>query len=162
MDSTAGGMRSLLAKTLAGEDATLVLTTVFPYEHQSTLGPAGGFAAVARTEAERELEANADGDARCRVQAVADSSPARVLHAEAEREAADLIVVGSCHRGAIGGVVLGDVSRSTLHDAPCPVAVAPHGYRTPSRDDDNAGLERCDVSRVTSGAARDIAAKPQT
>jgi nucleotide-binding universal stress UspA family protein len=133
VDGFDGGRDALaLAKNLAGKNASLVLTTVFPYEHQLTLGPAGGFAAVLRDEAERELEANADGDARCRVQAVADASPARALHAEAEREAADLIVVGSCHRGAIGGVVLGDVARATLHGAPCPVAVAPHGYRPQS------------------------------
>jgi nucleotide-binding universal stress UspA family protein len=42
-------------------------------------------------------------------------------------------VLGSCHRGTIGGVVLGDVSRATLHGAPCPVAVVPHGYRAPAR-----------------------------
>ncbi|MCW2990160.1 MAG: universal stress protein, partial [Solirubrobacterales bacterium] len=68
-------------------------------------------------------------DARCRIHAVPDSSPARALHDEAAKERADLIVVGSCHHGMVARVIVGDVSRGTLHGAPCPVAVAPHGYR---------------------------------
>jgi nucleotide-binding universal stress UspA family protein len=62
---------------------------------------------------------------------VGADSPARALHDAAVVEAADLIVVGSAHRGAIGRIAVGDVSRSTLHEAPCPVAVAPLGYRAP-------------------------------
>ena len=42
--------------------------------------------------------------------------------------AADLIVVGGCHRSAIGRVVVGDDARSVLRHAPCAVAIAPAGY----------------------------------
>jgi nucleotide-binding universal stress UspA family protein len=57
-----------------------------------------------------------------------DPAPARALHAVAEREEADLIVVGSCRRAGADRVLAGDDAAQTLHDAPCAVAVAPHGY----------------------------------
>lgn len=60
---------------------------------------------------------------------LADTSPARALHQVAQDRRASLIAVGSAHRGPVGRMVLGDVSRGTIHDSPCPVAVAPRGYR---------------------------------
>jgi nucleotide-binding universal stress UspA family protein len=50
------------------------------------------------------------------------------LHNVATRSRAQLIVVGSAHRGRIGRVLAGDVTAGTLHGAPCPVLVAPAGY----------------------------------
>lgn len=52
------------------------------------------------------------------------------IKAAAGKIAADLIVVGSCHRSAIGRVVSGNDAMSTLHQAPCAVAIAPRGYAT--------------------------------
>jgi len=57
-----------------------------------------------------------------------DLAPTRALHAAAEREDADLIVVGSCHRGGADRVLAGDDAANTLHGSPCAVAVAPRGY----------------------------------
>ena len=51
----------------------------------------------------------------------------------AEEIGADLIVVGSCHRSAVGRVLSGNDATSTLHGAPCAVAIAPRGY-SPARD----------------------------
>jgi nucleotide-binding universal stress UspA family protein len=53
----------------------------------------------------------------------------RSLHEIAEETNADLIVVGSTHRGRIGRVVAGSVGVALLHGAPCAVAIAPRGYR---------------------------------
>jgi nucleotide-binding universal stress UspA family protein len=83
-----------------------------------------------RSETERMLEAaRLEAGIEAEIEAVADTSPARALHRLAERDAADLIVVGSSHRGALGRVLAGDVARAVLYDAPCAVAVAPRRYR---------------------------------
>jgi nucleotide-binding universal stress UspA family protein len=50
------------------------------------------------------------------------------LHDVAQDRGADLIVIGSCHRSAVGRVLIGDDTRSVLHHAPCTVAVAPGGF----------------------------------
>jgi nucleotide-binding universal stress UspA family protein len=67
------------------------------------------------------------GMATARTHVVGDTSPARALHRMAERERADVLVVGSAHRGAVGRVLGGDVALGSLHGSPCPVAVAPRG-----------------------------------
>ncbi|MDQ6730093.1 MAG: universal stress protein [Actinomycetota bacterium] len=59
---------------------------------------------------------------------VASSSVGRGLHELAERQHADLLVVGSCRRGLIGRVFVGDDTRAELNGAPCAVAIAPADY----------------------------------
>jgi nucleotide-binding universal stress UspA family protein len=56
-------------------------------------------------------------------------SAAGILTDIAERESFDAIVIGASHRGGLGRALLGSVGRGLLHGAPCPVAVAPSGYR---------------------------------
>jgi len=51
------------------------------------------------------------------------------LHDEAERLGAEMIVIGSSGRGAIGRILLGSHTERVLHSAPCAVAVAPRGLR---------------------------------
>ena len=68
------------------------------------------------------------------------------LHDVAESRGADLLVIGGCHRSAIGRVLAGDDTRAVLQRAPCAVAVAPRGYRLRAKpleiigvaDDDSA------------------------
>ena len=55
----------------------------------------------------------------------------RALHVVAEDLDAGLIVVGSTQRGPLGRIVPGGHTEQTIHGAPCPVAVAPHGYALP-------------------------------
>lgn len=58
---------------------------------------------------------------------VPSPSAAGALHAAAERERAQVLVVGSSHHGAMGRMLLGTVSQEVLDAAPCAVAVAPVG-----------------------------------
>ena len=55
-------------------------------------------------------------------------SAARALYEYAEEQDADLIVVGSSHRGKVGRILPGSVGESLLRGAPCAVAVAPRGF----------------------------------
>ena len=74
-------------------------------------------------------EARAQLEGRVPVRTISvPAAPARALTETAEREHADLVVVGSSHRGAVGRVVPGTTAERLLHGAPCAVAVAPRGY----------------------------------
>jgi nucleotide-binding universal stress UspA family protein len=70
---------------------------------------------------------------RVEFRTVPSPSAAGALHAEAEHEGAQIIVVGASHRGTIGGMLLGTVTQEVLDAAPCAVAVAPPGLAA-SRD----------------------------
>jgi nucleotide-binding universal stress UspA family protein len=59
---------------------------------------------------------------------LADPSPAHALHTLAEREHADLVVLGSTALGAVGRVTIGGTATRLLHGLPCAVAVAPQGF----------------------------------
>jgi nucleotide-binding universal stress UspA family protein len=50
---------------------------------------------------------------------------AHVIAEVAEREHADLIVVGTRGRTVLGGLLLGSVTQRLLHIAPCPVLAVP-------------------------------------
>ena len=65
-----------------------------------------------------------------RAQAVADRSPAHTLRMAAEREGAELIVIGSSHLAGAERILAGDDTAATLHGAPgaVAVAVAPRGF----------------------------------
>jgi len=65
----------------------------------------------------------------------------------ARSERADLVVLGSTHRGALGSVMPGATVSRLLGAAPCAVAVAPPGY--------GGTDESCDGWRPLSGGADD-------
>ncbi len=56
------------------------------------------------------------------------TSPGRGLHQQAEQQGADLLVVGSCSRGAFGRAMLGDDTHAALNGAPCAVPIASRGF----------------------------------
>ncbi|HMA26474.1 MAG: universal stress protein [Solirubrobacterales bacterium] len=59
---------------------------------------------------------------------VEKGSPADALQALAERGNADLIVLGSTHRAAVGSVAPGSVAEHLLKGARCRLIIAPKGY----------------------------------
>lgn len=132
-----------LARLIATEDAELLLCCVHPFQPVSAAVLAGEHDVPGRDEAMRRLDdaaARLGGRAGVRTLAVAATSAASGLHAVAEEEDADLVVVGSSHRGALGRIVLGSTTSQVLTAPPCAVAVAPAGLRD---------AERSDLRRIT-------------
>jgi nucleotide-binding universal stress UspA family protein len=132
VDGRPGGRNALrlaaqLADAAGGE---LVVVGVFPYQYRPALAGSPAIEAERRrTQEVVERDLSEEG-ATARMYVVGDTSPARALHMVAEREHADLLVVGSTHRGPVGRVLVGDVAVGSLHGSPCPVAVAPRGLAT--------------------------------
>jgi nucleotide-binding universal stress UspA family protein len=96
---------------------------------------------------------------------VAATSVGAGIKGAADTIGADLIVVGSCHRSALGRVVNGNDAVSTLHHAPCAVAIASRGYADGHRSIDTIGVAY-DGSPQSTGAlaearllAHDVAAR---
>jgi nucleotide-binding universal stress UspA family protein len=59
---------------------------------------------------------------------IISESPGRGLHQQAEKQSADLLVVGSCSHSVFGRAMLGDDTRAALNGASCAVAIASRGY----------------------------------
>lgn len=134
VDGRSGGRDACaLARALSGPGTVLVLVAVGPDEPARWRGPSDGDRiawsgdALAALESLRD-DAGIDGE----LFALPDASVGRGLRRAAEDRHADLIVVGSSHRGRVGRILLGDDSRAVLHGASCPVAVAPRGYASTS------------------------------
>jgi nucleotide-binding universal stress UspA family protein len=99
-----------------------------------------------RDEVHRALDqADGDPDLACgEVRVHVGFGPAKyALHETASRVGAGLIVVGSPHRGALGRIALGSTTYRVLGGTPCPVAVAPFGFR-----DEGMAPERIGVAFV--------------
>jgi nucleotide-binding universal stress UspA family protein len=109
--------------------STPVVAMVFTWPHG--LMTAAERESNLQRESHGPLTAAADAlsDLRPQTTAIADLSPAGALATLAEDERAWVIVVGSCHRGGIGRLLVGDTGASLVHGAPCAVAVAPLGFR---------------------------------
>lgn len=68
------------------------------------------------------------GDLGVETRALASPSAALALNELAEQEGADVIVLGSSHRGPIGRTLAGSVGESLMQGASCAIAIAPRGY----------------------------------
>jgi nucleotide-binding universal stress UspA family protein len=118
-----------LASRLAGPTAKLTLAHV----HSGALHPSHAITpGLVREEREASHELLEAERTRAGLDAALVSvlamSPGRGLHEQAEEQNADLLVVGSCSRGAFGRAMLGDDTRGALNGAPCAVAIAALGY----------------------------------
>jgi nucleotide-binding universal stress UspA family protein len=132
IDGRAGGRDAIaLARILSGRQTRLTLAHVHPGAPAQP-GAASGDASshsAADKEAEALLERQrAEAELEAELAPVGASSIGRGLDQLAEREDADLIVVGSSHRGFLGRVFIGDDTRDALNGAPCAIAVAPVAY----------------------------------
>jgi len=162
VDARPGGRDALaladaLARLSGGE---LVALHAYPWDYYVSRGASSEFEGAMHGAAMETLEAELESaGVRARAIAVPDASPGRVLHLAAEREHADLIVVGSAHRGPIGRVLAGDVTAGTLHSSPCPVVVVPAGYaqRVGRLETIGVGYDGSPESRAALNLARKVA-----
>ncbi len=135
IDGLAGGRdAAALAKHLAPRLTRLTLVHVRLRDAVPSRGSSGPYDLA---EHERSIELLQREHSSCapdsEMISVAATSVGTGLHDVAEDRGADLVVVGGCHRSAVGRAVMGDDTRSVLHRAPCTVAVAPAGYADGSR-----------------------------
>jgi nucleotide-binding universal stress UspA family protein len=163
VDGREGGRDALaLAARLAsvfGSD--LVAVHAYPYDLFVSRGDTPDFDAIMHANAEETLMGELErAGVVAHAAAVPDGSPGRALHLAAKRHGADLIVVGSAHRGVIGRVLAGDVTMGTLHGAECPVVVAPQGFaaRGSALETIGVGFDGSPEAHAAAELARDLAA----
>jgi nucleotide-binding universal stress UspA family protein len=130
VDGRANGRDAIaLATRIADPDAKITLA----HAHAEALDPLHAAApGVLREEQDASHELLESERAFAEVEAelvsVPAASPGRGLHEKAERQGADLLVVGSSERGVFGRAMLGDDTRASLNGSPCAVAIAARGY----------------------------------
>lgn len=123
----------VLARTLAqATGANLLVASVHP-----SLSALAGHSEAREYETAWRKQARArladvepllEGLPSCDRRVIPAGSPASGLQRLADQESAELIVVGSTHRGALGRVLVGSVGERLLSGARCAVAVAPRGF----------------------------------
>ncbi len=163
VDGREGGRDALQLAAALGRPFASRLVAVHAYS-VAVFGGDVGIPATLEVEARDAALDTLDGElARAEVRAtpevVPDGSPGRALQLAATRHRADLIVVGSAHRGRLGRVFAGDVSVGTLHGAPCPVLVAPSGFarRPASFGTIGVAFDGSIEARAAAELARDVA-----
>lgn len=129
--SAAADMSLPLARSVARESGAPVLVV---YCEEFTLpGKGGGSLPIHANEEELKAkiqrqvsELSSDGvPATLEMGKSKVGGAAHVIAEIAEREQADLIVVGTRGRTALGGLLLGSVTQRLLHIASCPVLAVP-------------------------------------
>ncbi|HEX4805443.1 MAG TPA: universal stress protein [Conexibacter sp.] len=143
-DGTEHGDDALaLGRLLAGlAGAELVVACAYPDDPLGESAAAHEAARELREDAERRVEraqawlggGGAAGGAvgaaaGVSLRALPGASPSQVLHDLAEELHAQAIVVGATHHGRALRLLAGSTPEEVLNHAPCPVAVAPDGFR---------------------------------
>jgi len=113
-----------------GRDAIALGARLVDRDGKLTLAHVHRGGAPEERENSHELleEERSRGAVEAELISVVAASPGSGLHEQARELGADLLVVGSCSHGILGHAMLGDDTRAALNGAPCPVAVANHGY----------------------------------
>jgi nucleotide-binding universal stress UspA family protein len=118
-----------LAQQLVRDSGTLTLAYVHGGYPIAARGATSGFVPSERDRAHKLLDDTlVQTGIQASVRCVGSPSVGRGLHELAERDGADLLVIGSTRRGLLGRVLIGDDTRHALNGAPCAVAIAPAGY----------------------------------
>jgi nucleotide-binding universal stress UspA family protein len=117
-----------LARRIAGRSGGLLLVCAYPADPLVSGDGGASFGRALRAQAEATL-ARVGGELGSRALAVADRHPAHALARAAADADAAAIVVGSSHTGRLRRILPGSTGEHLLAVAPCPVAVAPRGYR---------------------------------
>jgi nucleotide-binding universal stress UspA family protein len=135
VDGRSGGRDAVaLAAQLGTRDGPLTLTRVFAGLYMPSHAITPGMVEEERAAAEADLEqARAEAGVDATLVLAEALTPAQGLLEQAEELEADLLVLGSSHRGPWGRAMLGDDTRTALDGAPCAVAVAPKGYAGAAR-----------------------------
>jgi len=130
VDGSASGRDAIaFASQLADPAGKLTLANVRAGETYPLHAMTPGLLAEERAASLRLLEhERAEAGVEAELLSVVAASPGAGLHRQAEAQGADLLVVGSCGRGAFGRAMLGDDTRAALNGAPCAVAIATRGY----------------------------------
>ncbi len=104
VDGRAGGRDAIaLASQLIDPDRELMLSHVHTGDLRPSHAIAPGLVAEEREASHELLERErAAADVKAQLISIVSMSPGRGLHEQAEEQNADLIVVGSCSRGAFG------------------------------------------------------------
>jgi nucleotide-binding universal stress UspA family protein len=161
VDGRQGGRDAIaLAAKLASPGATITLVHV----HGSDwLLPRGAeLASLAAEQSQRLLSSEREtAGIDAQLMSGPQASPGRGLHEMADRDHADLLVVGSSRHALLGRALVGDDTRAALNGAPCAVAVAPRGYAQ-TCDGFRAigvGYDGSPQARVALNAARTLAGR---
>jgi nucleotide-binding universal stress UspA family protein len=162
VDGHDGGLdAAVLGRQLVAPDGELVLAHIGAGYPVAAKGDTGGYERILRVESQAVLEqASEQTGIRSHVSHVS-TSVGRGLRELAERESADLVVVGATRRGPAARVFIGDDTRETLKAVRgrVAVAVAPAGYAHQSSGIGKIGLayDGSPESRAAATVARELA-----
>jgi nucleotide-binding universal stress UspA family protein len=162
LDGRQGGRDAIaLTKELASERATVTLAHVYGGSTIGVRPPAMAMPLQLKASEQLLRRARIEAGMPTNDVAVHESSVGRGLHQAAQEQGADLLVIGSCHRGRLGRTVLGSDVLSTLREAPCAVAIAPRGYATTAHRLSvlGVGSDGSPESDMALSAARALAAR---
>jgi nucleotide-binding universal stress UspA family protein len=131
VDEHQGGRDAVaLAEKLVAADGSMMCVRVLVRDALLARGPelkVNDVLAHDAREADRVLHVGR-GSGPDQVRGFDAPSVGRGLHEVVDAKRADLLVIGSCRRGLLGRVMLGDETSEALNGAGCAVAVAPFGY----------------------------------
>ena len=155
-DGRRGRAAAALAQALASATGARLLLVGVEYELPLPFLETSAQARATLESELRELRDERAPDAMTKV--AVDVSPAHALRRIASEERADLIVVGSMHRGRLQRFTSADRAMQVLHGAPCAVAVAPdHLSRRSTLEQIGVGIDGTPESGIALHIALELA-----